>query len=74
MKTTNNANLNKLMAKKANKVVVESMDKLQDDRGSEVLESVYNGTCDLRTLLNITKEEIDDIFESIKKDNKKKGE
>ena len=54
-----NANLEKLMNKKANKVVVESMDKLQDDRGSEVLESVYNGTCDLRTLLNITEEEID---------------
>ena len=54
-----NANLEKLMNKKASKVVVESMDKLQDDRGSEVLESVYNGTCDLRTLLNITEEEID---------------
>ena len=59
MKTTNNANLNKLMAKKANKVVVESVDVLKDERNNEVLSSVYNGTCDLKTLLNITDKTID---------------
>ena len=59
MKTTNNANLNKLMNKKSNKGVVESMDQLNNKVSQEVLESVYNGTCDLRTLLNITEEEID---------------
>ena len=59
MKTTNNANLNKLMNKKSNKGVVESMDQLDNKVSQEVLESVYNGTCDLRTLLNITEEEID---------------
>ena len=59
MKTTNNANLNKLMAKKANKVVVESVDVLKDERNDEVLSSIYNGTCDLKTLLNITDKTID---------------
>ena len=59
MKTTNNANLNKLMAKKANKVVVESVDVLKDERNNEVLSSIYNGTCDLKTLLNITDKTID---------------
>ncbi len=59
MKTTNNANLNKLMAKKANKVVVESVDVLKDERNNEVLSSIYNGTCDLKTLLNVTDKCID---------------
>ena len=59
MKTTNNTNLNKLMNKKSNKGVVESMEQLNNKVSQEVLESVYNGTCDLRTLLNITEEEID---------------
>ena len=59
MKTTNNANLNKLMAKKTNKVVVESVDILKDERNNEVLSSIYNGTCDLKTLLNVTDKCID---------------
>ena len=59
MKTTNNANLNKLMNKKQNKGVVESMDQLDNKVSQEVLESVYNGSIELRTLLNITEEEID---------------
>ena len=59
MKTTNNANLNKLIAKKANKVVVESVEELKDERNDEVLSSIYNGTCDLKTLLNITDKTID---------------
>ena len=59
MKTTNNANLNKLIAKKANKVVVESVEELKDERNDEVLSSIYNGTCDLKTLLNVTDKCID---------------
>lgn len=59
MKTTNNANLNKLIAKKANKVVVESVEELKDERNDEVLSSIYNGTCDLKTLLNVTDKTID---------------
>ena len=54
-----NANLAKLKAKKANKVVVESVDKLTNDVNVEVLNSIYNGTCDLKTLLNITDKCID---------------
>ena len=59
MKTTNNANLNKLMNKKQNKGVVESMEQLDNEVSQEVLESVYNGSIELKTLLNITEEEID---------------
>ena len=54
-----NANLAKLKAKKANKVVVESVVELTNDVNVEVLNSIYNGTCDLRTLLNITDKCID---------------
>ena len=54
-----NANLAKLKAKKANKVVVESVDELTNDVNVEVLNSIYNGTCDLKTLLNITDKCID---------------
>ena len=35
------------------------MEQLNNKVSEEVLVSVYNGTCDLRTLLNITEEEID---------------
>ncbi len=60
MKTTNNANLNKLMANKTNnKGVVVSMEQLKSTRTNEVLESVYNGTCELQTLLNIKDNVID---------------
>jgi hypothetical protein len=58
MKTTN-ANLNKLMNKKANKVVVTSVDTVVKNRNNAVLASVYNGTVDLKTLLNITDKCID---------------
>ena len=59
MKTTNNANLNKIMNKNNNKGVVVSMDQLKQTRTNEVLESVYNGTCELQTLLNIKENIID---------------
>lgn len=57
--TTTNANLNKLMNKKANKVVVTSVTSLGEERNNEVLSSIYNGTCDLKTLLNVTDKVID---------------
>ena len=59
MKTTNNANLNKLMNRKANKAVVVSMDSLEAARTNDVLSAIYNGTCDLKTLLNVTDKCID---------------
>lgn len=59
MKTTNNANLNKLMNKKQSKGAVKSMEQLNNTRTNEVLATVYNGTVDLQTLLNITDECID---------------
>ena len=40
MKTTNNANLNKLMNKKSNKSVVVSMDSLEAKRTSDVLSAI----------------------------------
>ena len=58
MKSTN-ANLNKLMNKKANRVVVTSVDTVVENRNNDVLASVYNGTVDLKTLLNITDKCID---------------
>ena len=57
--TTINTNLNKLMNKKANKVTVTSVSALKDERNNEVLSSIYNGTCDLKTLLNVTDKVID---------------
>ena len=54
-----NANMSKLLAKKNNKAVVVSMDALTSNRTDEVLSSVYNGTVDLKTLLNITDKCID---------------
>ena len=59
MKTTNNANLNKIMNRKANKAVVVSMDSLEAARTNDVLSAIYNGTCDLKTLLNVTDKCID---------------
>ena len=59
MKTTNSANLNKLMNKKSNKSVVVSMDSLEAKRTNDVLSAIYNGTCDLKTLLNVTDRIID---------------
>lgn len=57
--TTINTNLNKLMNKKANKVTVTSVSALKDERNNAVLSSIYNGTCDLKTLLNVTDKCID---------------
>ena len=54
-----NANMSKLLAKKNNKAVVVSVDTLTRNRHDEVLSSVYNGTVDLKTLLNITDKCID---------------
>ena len=54
-----NANMSKLLAKKNNKAVVVSMDTLVNNRHDEVLSTVYNGTVDLKTLLNITDKCID---------------
>ena len=54
-----NANMSKLLAKKNNKAVVVSVDTLMNNRTDEVLSSVYNGTVDLKTLLNITDKCID---------------
>lgn len=54
-----NANMSKLLAKKNNKAVVVSVDTLTSNRTDEVLSSVYNGTVDLKTLLNITDKCID---------------
>lgn len=54
-----NANMSKLLAKKNNKAVVVSVDTLANNRTDEVLSSVYNGTVDLKTLLNITDKCID---------------
>ena len=54
-----NANMSKLLAKKNNKDVVVSVDTLMNNRTDEVLSSVYNGTVDLKTLLNITDKCID---------------
>lgn len=54
-----NANMSKLLAKKNNKAVVTSMNTLVDNRHDEVLSTVYNGTVDLKTLLNITDKCID---------------
>ena len=59
MKTTNNANLNKLMNKKSNKGAVESMKQLQNNRNNEVLNKVYDGSIELKQLLNITDKCID---------------
>ena len=59
MKTTNNAKLNQIMNKNNNKGVVVSMNQLKQTRTNEVLESVYNGTCELQTLLNIKENIID---------------
>ena len=59
MKTTNNANLNKIMNRKSNKSVVVSMDSLETKITNNVLESIYNGTCELPTLLNVTDKIID---------------
>ena len=58
--TTNNMNkLNKLMNKKAGKAVVVSVDTLVENRNNDVLASVYNGTVELKQLLNITDKCID---------------
>ncbi len=54
-----NANLNKMLAKRNNKSVVVSVDTLVSNRSDEVLSAVYNGTVDLKTLLNITDKCID---------------
>jgi len=54
-----NANMSKLLAKKNNKAVVVSVDTLTSNRHDEVLSTVYNGTVDLKTLLNITDKCID---------------
>ena len=54
-----NANMSKLLAKKNNKAVVASVNTLVNNRTDEVLSAVYNGTVDLKTLLNITDECID---------------
>lgn len=54
-----NANMSKLLAKKNNKAVVVSVDTLANNRHDEVLSTVYNGTVDLKTLLNITDKCID---------------
>ena len=54
-----NANLNKMLAKRNNKSVVVSVDTLVSNRSDEVLSTVYNGTVDLKTLLNITDKCID---------------
>ena len=54
-----NANMSKLLAKKNNKAVVASVDTLTSNRHDEVLSTVYNGTVDLKTLLNITDKCID---------------
>ena len=54
-----NANMSKLLAKKNNKAVVVSVDTLTNNRHDEVLSTVYNGTVDLKTLLNITDKCID---------------
>ena len=54
-----NANMSKLLAKKNNKAVVVSVDTLMNNRTDEVLSAVYNGTVDLKTLLNITDKCID---------------
>ena len=51
--------MSKLLAKKNNKAVVVSVDTLTRNRHDEVLSSVYNGTVDLKTLLNITDKCID---------------
>lgn len=59
MKTTNNANLNKLMNKKANKVVVTSVETIVANRNNDVLNSVYNGSIELAQLLNIKDNVID---------------
>jgi hypothetical protein len=54
-----NANMSKLLAKKNNKAVVTSVNTLVGNRHDEVLSTVYNGTVDLKTLLNITDKCID---------------
>jgi hypothetical protein len=54
-----NANMSKLLAKKNNKAVVASVNTLVNNRTDEVLSAVYNGTVDLKTLLNITDKCID---------------
>lgn len=54
-----NANMSKLLAKKNNKAVVASVNTLVNNRTDEVLSTVYNGTVDLKTLLNITDKCID---------------
>ena len=59
MKTTNNANLNKLMNRKSNKGAVESMKQLQNNRNNEVLNKVYDGSIELKQLLNLTDKCID---------------
>ena len=59
MKTTNNANLNKMMELKSNKTIIVSMEKLDDTKVNQVLESIYNGTVELKTLLNVTDRIID---------------
>ena len=51
--------MSKLLAKKNNKAVVVSVDTLTSNRHDEVLSTVYNGTVDLKTLLNITDKCID---------------
>ena len=51
--------MSKLLAKKNNKAVVASVNTLVNNRTDEVLSAVYNGTVDLKTLLNITDKCID---------------